>query len=362
MFALLRPLLFALDPETAHHLTLKLLRGLTCLPGATRALRLCSRPKALPVQVMGLSFPNPVGLAAGLDKEACCADAFHALGFGFVELGTVTPKPQPGNPRPRLFRFTRQEAILNRMGFNSGGLEVFLANLRRQHKAGLVGINLGKNKDTPQEKATEDYLTGLRAVYAYADYVTINISSPNTPGLRALQDEAPLAAMLAALKAEQARLAFQHQRHVPLALKIAPDLEDEAIDSIARLLVLNRIDAVIATNTTVSRPGLAEEPLAAEPGGISGRPLCAASTRVIRRLYATLQGQIPIIGVGGIFSAEEAWEKLLAGADLVQIYSAFIYHGPKAVETIVSGLARKVANSGHASLQKAVVAARARHA
>jgi dihydroorotate dehydrogenase len=248
------------------------------------------------------------------------------------------------------------------MGFNSSGLEVFLTNLRRQKRNGLIGINLGKNKDTPQERASEDYLTGLRAVYAYADYVTINISSPNTPGLRALQDESALDALLASLKAEQARLTSQQQRYVPLALKIAPDLEDEAIDGIARLLLLHRIDAVIATNTTLARPGLADEPLAAETGGVSGRPLRAPSTRVIRRLYATLRGQIPIIGVGGIFSAEDAWEKMLAGADLVQIYSAFIYQGPAVVEAIVAGLARKIQNSGHTSLQNAVTDARARHA
>ena len=362
VFALIRPLLFALDPETAHHLSLRILHGVTRLPGASCGLRALSRPPALPVQLLGLSFPNPVGLAAGLDKEACCARAFHAMGFGFVELGTVTPKPQPGNPRPRLFRLTHHEAILNRMGFNSGGLDTFLANLRQQKKHGLIGINLGKNKDTPQEQATEDYLTGLRAVYTYADYVTINISSPNTPGLRALQDETALNTLLAALKAEQTRLTAQHQRHVPLALKIAPDLEDAAIDGIARLLLRHHIDAVIATNTTLARPGLADEPLAAEAGGVSGRPLRAQSTHVIRRLFATLRGKIPIIGVGGVFSADDAWEKMLAGADLVQIYSAFIYQGPAVIERIVAGLARKVADSGHSSLQKAVADARARHA
>jgi dihydroorotate dehydrogenase len=362
VYALIRPLLFALDAETAHHLSLRFLHIATRLPGARCGLRALSRPPALPVQLLGLSFPNPVGLAAGLDKEACCAGAFQAMGFGFVELGTVTPKPQPGNPRPRLFRLEQHEAILNRMGFNSCGLDVFLANLRREKKHGLIGINLGKNKDTPQERATEDYLTGLSVVYAHADYVTINISSPNTPGLRALQDEAALDTLLAALKAGQARLNAQHQRYVPLALKIAPDLEDEAIDSIARLLLVHRIDAVIATNTTLARPGLTGEPLAAETGGVSGRPLRALSTHVIRRLYATLRGQIPVIGVGGISNAEDAWEKMLAGADLVQIYSAFIYQGPAVVEKIVAGLARKVADAGHSSLQKAVAEARARHA
>jgi len=362
VYALIRPLLFTLDPETAHHLTLKVLRITTRLPGGRRVLRILSCPPALPVQVLGMTFPNPVGLAAGLDKEACCSSAFHAMGFGFVELGTVTPKPQPGNPRPRLFRLTRHEAILNRMGFNSGGLEVFINNLQKQKKHGLIGINLGKNKDTPQEKATEDYLAGLRAVYPYADYVTINISSPNTPGLRALQNEAPLTSMLAALKAEQGSLAGRHQRYVPLVIKIAPDLENEALDSIARLLILHRIDAVIATNTTLARPGLANEPLAAEAGGVSGRPLLAQSTQTIRRLYSTLRGHIPIIGVGGIFSAEDAWEQMLAGAELVQIYSVLVYQGPIAIERVVAGLARKVTDSGHDSLQKAVAAARKRYA
>jgi dihydroorotate dehydrogenase len=354
VYALIRPLLFALDPETSHHLTLKLLHGATRLPGGTRILRAFSNPPVLPVNVLGLHFPNPVGLAAGLDKEACCAGAFHALGFGFVELGTVTPRPQPGNPRPRLFRLPRQEAILNRMGFNSGGLETFLANLRAGGHPGLIGINLGKNRDTPAEDTTGDYLTGLRAVYASADYITVNISSPNTPGLRALQDEAPLSAMLAALKAEQGRLAAAQHRYVPLALKIAPDLADEAIDTIARLLIAHRIDAVIATNTTVTRPGLDGEPLARESGGLSGRPLQSLSTHVVRRLYATLRGQVPIIGVGGILNADDAWEKMLAGAELVQIYSALIYRGPGVVRAVAEGLVRRVRESGATSLSQAL--------
>jgi dihydroorotate dehydrogenase len=359
VYSLIRPLLFSLDAERAHRLTLRALQAIQQLPAGSTLLHTLSRtPPQLPVDLMGLRFPNPVGLAAGLDKDACCAGAFHALGFGFVELGTVTPRPQPGNPRPRLFRLPGREAIINRMGFNSHGLDAFLDQLRRRPRRGLVGINLGKNKDTPAERALDDYLTGLRAVYLYADYVTVNISSPNTPGLRDLQEEAALAALLAGLKTEQDRLAGRHGRRVPLALKIAPDLDDNAIDAIARLLLAHRMDAVIATNTTVTRPGLGDEPRARETGGLSGAPLRALSTQVIRRLYTTLQGKIPIIGVGGIFTAEHAWEKLVAGAELVQIYAALIYRGPCVVREIVAGLADKVRASGAGSLVEAVQGAR----
>ena len=285
----------------------------------------------------GCAFPAR-WLAAGLDKEARCLAPLLDFGFGFLELGTVTPRPQPGNPKPRLFRLTRHAAIINRMGFNSSGLAVFLANLAAQPRRGLIGINLGKNKLTPDAQAIDDYLTGLRAVYAHADYVTLNISSPNTPGLRALQDEAPLAVLLAALKHEQGLLAHTHGRYVPIALKIAPDLDDTGIDAIARLLIMHKMDAVIATNTTITRPGLEQEPLAFETGGLSGQPLRALSTQVIRRLHASLQGRIPIIGVGGIGNADEAWEKLIAGANLVQLYTAFIYQGPGVVGEIVRGL------------------------
>jgi dihydroorotate dehydrogenase len=360
LYRLIRPLLFALDAETSHRLTLGLLHAAWRLPGAATLARrlLASRVPRLPVEILGLRFPNPVGLAAGLDKEACCAAAFHDLGFGFVELGTVTPRPQPGNPKPRLFRLPRQRAILNRMGFNSGGLEAFLANLVRQPRRGLIGINLGKNKDTPAERALDDYVTGLRAVYAHADYVTINISSPNTPGLRDLQEAALLDGLLAGLKTEQAQLARTHGRLVPLALKIAPDLDNSSIDAIARRLLEHRFEAVIATNTTLARPGLENEPLARETGGLSGQPLAPQATQVIRRLYANLRGRIPIIGVGGIFSVEDAWQKLVAGADLVQIYSAFIYHGPAIVRALVAGLDRKVQESGTATLGEAVARAR----
>jgi len=344
VYSLIRPLLFALDAERSHNLTLGLLRAAYRVPGTRALVRGCyaDRTPSLPVEVMGLRFPNPVGLAAGMDKEARCIAPLLDFGFGFLELGTVTPQPQPGNPKPRLIRLTRHAAIINRMGFNSSGLADFLANLAAQPRRGLIGINLGKNKLTPDAQAIDDYLTGLRAVYAHADYVTLNISSPNTPGLRALQDEAPLAALLSILKSEQRQLAQIHGRHVPIALKIAPDLDDNGIDTIARLLVTHHMDAVIATNTTIARPGLEQEPRAHEAGGLSGQPLRVLSTQVIRRLHATLRGRVPIIGVGGIGNAEDAWEKLVAGADLIQLYTAFIYRGPGVVRDIVHGLAEKV--------------------
>jgi len=362
LYRLIRPLLFALDAETSHRLTLGLLHAGWRLPGAGALARrlLAAKVPELPVNVMGLQFPNPVGLAAGLDKEACCATAFQDMGFGFVELGTVTPRPQPGNPTPRLFRLTAHTAILNRMGFNSGGLDTFLVNLQHTHRHGLIGINLGKNKDTPADRAIDDYLTGMRAVYPYADYITINISSPNTPGLRDLQEANALDALLARLRDEQERLATSQGRRVPLALKIAPDLDEASIDAVAGLLLSHQFDAVIATNTTTQRPGLVSEPLARETGGLSGLPLKPLSTRVIRQLYTTLQGRIPIIGVGGIFTAEDAWEKLQAGAELIQIYSALIYRGPDVVRHIVSGLADRVRAAGVATLDEALQRVRIR--
>ncbi len=362
MYSLIRPLLFTLDAERSHDLTLGLLRAVHRVPGAHALLRGCyvGRNPSLPVDIMGLHFPNPVGLAAGLDKDARCQASLFDFGFGFLELGTVTPLPQPGNPQPRLFRLTRHAAIINRMGFNSSGLDAFLANLAAQPRRGLIGINLGKNKLTPDAQAVNDYLTGLRAVYAQADYVTLNISSPNTPGLRALQAEAPLAALLATLKKEQDQLTRGHGRYVPIVLKIAPDLDDNGIDTIARLLLEHDMDAVIATNTTIARPALEHEPQAHETGGLSGRPLRTLSTQVIRRLYATLQGRIPIIGVGGIGSADDAWEKLVAGADLIQLYTAFIYQVPGVVSEIVRGLTEKVRAQGVANLTDALRQARRR--
>jgi dihydroorotate dehydrogenase len=361
VYSLIRPLLFALDAETSHDLTLGLLRRAYALPGAQTLMRTCYARRApkLPQRVMGLDFPNPVGLAAGLDKNARVLHPLMDMGFGWLELGTVTPQPQPGNPKKRMFRLTRQGAIINRMGFNSDGLAVFLANLARHpSRPGIIGINIGKNRDTPAEHALDDYLPALRAVYPQASYVAINISSPNTPGLRTLQSEAPLAALLEALKREQSALARQYGRYVPLALKIAPDLEDADIDGIARLLLTHQFDAVIATNTTLARPGLETEPRALEAGGLSGQPLGPLSTRVVRRLYATLQGRAAIIGVGGIGSTEDAWEKLVAGADLVQVYSALIYQGPGLIPRILVGLERKMHEYGASTLAEALARVR----
>ncbi len=346
MYKLLQPLLFRLDAETSHHLAFGALRALFYLPGFRRCLRGARTPE-LPVEVMGIKFPNPVGLAAGLDKNAEYAPLLAALGFGFLELGTVTPRPQPGNPRPRLFRLPAAHAIVNRMGFNNVGVAQFLNNRYQWDCTCLIGINIGKNKDTPLEHAVDDYLAALRAVYPHADYVTANISSPNTPGLREMQSQEHLDELLRALKADQAALAGIHGHYVPIAVKIAPDLDDGQIAAIAVLAQAHKIDAVIATNTTVSRPGLEQEPLAKETGGLSGRPLKALSTDVIRKLYGHLQGKIPIIGVGGIETAEDAWEKLVAGAELVQIYSALIYEGPAVVTRIVRGLAETVAKARH---------------
>ena len=360
MYSLVRPLLFTLDPERSHDLTLSLLRDAWRLPGISAAARglYAQRAPSLPVEVMGLRFPNPLGLAAGLDKEARCLAPLFDFGFGFLELGTVTPQPQPGNPKPRLFRLPRHAALINRMGFNSSGLDRFLSNLAAQPRRGLIGINLGKNKTTPDSEAINDYRIGLRAVYAHADYITLNVSSPNTPGLRALQTESALAGLLAAIKHEQTLLTQTQGRHVPIALKIAPDLDDLGIDSIADLLLSYRLDSVIATNTTLARPGLEHEPLAQETGGLSGSPLGPASTRTIRRLYARLQGRIPIIGVGGIGTAEEAWDKLVAGADLIQLYTALIYKGPGVVGEVLRGLEEKRQQFRAATLVEAVARAR----
>jgi len=361
VYKLIRPLLFALDPETAHALTLGLLAAAYRVPGVAALNRMLNagRTPALPVECMGLRFPNPVGLAAGLDKQARVAAALADFGFGFVELGTVTPRPQPGNPRPRLFRLRYDAALINRMGFNSPGLDVFLANLARQPRRVPIGVNIGKNRDTAAEAALDDYRRALRAVYALADYVAVNVSSPNTPGLRGLQERGPLAALLDALKREQGALAAEHGRYTPLALKIAPDLDDAALADIARLVVDHGFDAVIATNTTVTRPGLVPVPAAGESGGLSGRPLHTLSLHVIARLRAELHGRVPIIGVGGIASAEDAWEALAAGADLVQVYTALIYDGPAVVRKIVTGLTEKVRRRGAAGLREALAGARA---
>jgi len=328
MYSLLRPALFQFDPETAHHLTLGSLRAAYSL-GLSNLL--APHPADDPRTVMGLSFPNPVGLAAGLDKNGDCIDGLAALGFGFIEIGTVTPLPQPGNPRPRLFRLPQADAIINRMGFNNDGVDKLVKNAQHADYRGILGINIGKNAATPIENAVEDYLICLREVYAHASYVTVNISSPNTKNLRQLQDEDALNHLLALLKAEQQKLADTHGKYVPIALKIAPDMEGGQVAQIARLLMQHRIDGVIATNTTLSRESVENLPHGTESGGLSGAPLREKSTAVIRQLAAELQGALPIIGAGGILKGEDALEKMQAGAALVQLYSGLIYRGPSLV-------------------------------
>ncbi len=284
---------------------------------------------AAPVTVMGLKFPNRIGLAAGLDKEADTIDALGRLGFGCIEIGTITPRPQAGNPKPRLFRLIEHEAIINRMGFNNGGIEVGVANVKRAKTfRGIIGFNIGKNKDTPNEDAAADYLTCLRAAYPVADYVAVNLSSPNTPGLRELQSPEASARLLETLKREQERLAAEHGKHVPLLFKVAPDLDDDHIRDLAAVFLAGGLDGLIATNTTLDRGPVAGHPRAAEAGGLSGRPEFQKSTAVLQAFASHLTGRVPIIGVGGVSSLEDAREKLRAGASLVQAYTAFIYQGP----------------------------------
>jgi len=335
LYPLLRPLLFALDPETAHEVTLKLLNA-AYLSGLSKLLYPTIADK--PVKVMGLEFKNPVGLAAGLDKNGDYINALAALGFGFVEIGTVTPRPQPGNPKPRLFRLPEHQAIINRMGFNNLGVDHLLAQVKQSAYAGILGINIGKNFDTPIENAADDYLIGLRKAYAAASYITINISSPNTKNLRQLQQGDEIKSLMAALKAEQLKLQQEHGKYVPLVVKIAPDLTADEISHIARLLLEFEIDGVIATNTTIARDLIAGHPLAHETGGLSGAPVKDKSTAVVRGLAAELNGKIPIIAAGGILSAEDAEEKLKAGASLVQVYSGLIYKGPQLIADIANRL------------------------
>lgn len=356
----LRPLLFRLDAETSHHAVLGVLAGAYRLPGIPALLRrrYAQRAPALPVEALGLRFPNPIGLAAGLDKDGRYIRPLAALGFGWLELGTVTPRPQSGNKKPRMFRIATHHALINRMGFNSGGLAALIARLARRAKPCLLGINIGKNFDTPLTHAVEDYLAALRAVYIHAAYVAVNVSSPNTPGLRALQERDHLDELLRALKTEQAALTHMHGLYVPLALKIAPDMDDDQLRLVAQAVLATGFDAVIATNTTLARPGMENDLLAHEAGGLSGRPLKPLAQHTVAVLYRHLHGRVPIIGVGGIENAEDAWERLVAGADLLQIYTALIYHGPAVVAAIVNGLAERVVRSGHATLAEAVAAAR----
>ncbi|MGE0558631.1 MAG: quinone-dependent dihydroorotate dehydrogenase, partial [Burkholderiales bacterium] len=298
-----------------------------------------SQAAEVPSTVMGLDFPNPVGLAAGLDKNGDYIDALATLGFGFIEIGTVTPRPQPGNPRPRMFRLPAASAVINRMGFNNRGVDALIANVRRMRYRGVLGINIGKNFDTPIERAADDYLACLRKVYTSASYVTVNISSPNTKNLRQLQQSDELALLLAALKNERTRLADQHGRRVPLALKIAPDLDTTQIAVIADLLVENGIDAVIATNTTLAKDAVAHLPHGAEAGGLSGSPLTARAQAVTTQLGARLAGAVPIIGVGGIMNGEDAAARMTAGASLIQLYTGLVYAGPGLVQQCINSVA-----------------------
>jgi dihydroorotate dehydrogenase len=332
-YSLLRPALFALDPETAHDLTIAALSKAGPLAGLS-----CGKTAGRAVEVMGLKFPNPVGLAAGLDKNGEAVDGFAALGFGFLEIGTVTPRPQPGNPRPRLFRLPAAEAIINRMGFNNHGVAALVENVKRAKYRGILGINIGKNADTPIERAADDYLACLSAVYAHASYVAVNISSPNTRNLRDLQGANALDGLLSQLKKRQDELAQTHGRHVPVALKIAPDLDGDQLAAIADLLRRHRMDAVIATNTTLARDKVAHLAHGQEGGGLSGAPLREKSTAVIRELSGLLQGEVPIIGVGGILCGADAREKISAGAKLVQVYTGLIYRGPGLVRECVQAL------------------------
>jgi dihydroorotate dehydrogenase len=338
LYALARPLLFSLDPETAHNLTLPALRRAE----AAGLLRGHARPAPDPRTVMGITFPNPVGLAAGLDKDGAYIDGLAALGFGFIEVGTVTPRGQPGNPRPRMFRLPRAQGIINRMGFNNGGVDAFVANVQAsrfyQDKLGVLGLNIGKNADTPIERAADDYLACLRKVYPYASYVTVNISSPNTKNLRQLQGASELDALLSQLQEEQARLADQHGRYVPITLKIAPDIDADQISNIAGALLRHRIDGVIATNTTLSRTAVQGLPHGDEAGGLSGAPVFELSNIVIRALRKELGDAVPIIGVGGIMNGADAKAKIDAGAALVQLYSGLIYQGPGLVRECAAAL------------------------
>ncbi len=338
MYDLLRPLLFKLDPETAHRLTLY---ALGVAQRSNFAQWIATPPADLPTTAFGITFPNPVGLAAGLDKNAEHLDALNALGFGFIEVGTVTPLPQPGNDKPRMFRLPQHEAIINRLGFNNGGVDALVRNVQRSSYHGVLGINIGKNKDTPNEKAVNDYLTCLHKVYEHASYITVNISSPNTQGLRDLQQEATLYKFISLLRAAQERLGSQQGRRKPMLLKIAPDLSETELDALAEVLLRTGIDGVICSNTTIDHASVADDPRGGEVGGLSGKPLFERSTAVLAGMHKRLQGRIPLIGVGGILDGSDAAEKLDVGASLVQVYTGLIYRGPLLVGECVNEIRRQ---------------------
>ncbi|KQD04350.1 quinone-dependent dihydroorotate dehydrogenase [Acinetobacter soli] len=332
LYSLARPLLFSMAPERAHDLTLSLLKS------AHKMGFIRQKIDAKPVTCMGIEFPNPVGLAAGLDKNGAYIDALAALGFGFIEIGTITPRPQAGNPQPRLFRIPEAKAIINRMGFNNDGVDQLVENVKASKFKGILGINIGKNADTPVENAVDDYLTCLEKVYNYASYITVNISSPNTKNLRSLQSGDALTELLDTLKQRQLELAEQYHHYVPLVLKVAPDLSREDIDFIAAQLITFKIDGLIVTNTTLSRDGVENLAFGNEAGGLSGAPVFEKSTACLRQFAEVLNGQIPLIGVGGITQGEHAVAKIEAGATLVQIYSGLIYTGPELVKQCVSAI------------------------
>jgi len=339
LYPLIRKFFFALDAETAHGIGMS---GVSLLDSTGFSKCLAKPVTPCPVEVMGLKFPNPVGLAAGLDKNGDHIDGLAALGFGFIEIGTITPKPQDGNPRPRLFRIPEAQGIINRMGFNNAGVDRLLENVRLAKfpkQGGILGINIGKNATTPIEHAADDYLICLNKVYNDASYIAVNISSPNTKNLRELQKDDALDDLLLQLKARQEVLADKHGKYVPMALKIAPDLDDQQITAIADALRRHRMDGVIATNTTLSREGVEGMPNATETGGLSGAPVFRKSTDVLKKLSTALAGELPIIGVGGIMGGEDAAEKIRAGASLVQFYSGFIYRGPDLVSEVADTLA-----------------------
>ncbi|EFO3846081.1 quinone-dependent dihydroorotate dehydrogenase [Escherichia coli] len=334
-YPFVRKALFQLDPERAHEFTFQQLRRITGTPFEALVRQ---KVTAKPVNCMGLTFKNPLGLAAGLDKDGECIDALGAMGFGSIEIGTVTPRPQPGNDKPRLFRLVDAEGLINRMGFNNLGVDNLIENVKKAHYDGVLGINIGKNKDTPVEQGKDDYLICMDKIYPYAGYIAINISSPNTPGLRTLQYGEALDDLLIAIKNKQNDLQKIHQKYVPIAVKIAPDLSEEELIQVADSLVRHNIDGVIATNTTLDRSLVQGMKNCDQTGGLSGRPLQLKSTEIIRRLSQELNGRLPIIGVGGIDSVIAAREKIAAGATLVQIYSGFIFKGPPLIKEIVSNI------------------------
>ena len=356
MYPLIKPFLFSLDPEQAHDLTLGKMHLASKQPWVVAQIEkfFAAKVPSLPVQCMGLDFDHPVGLAAGLDKDARALPVFSALGFSGVELGTVTPKPQPGNDKPRMFRLLEDEGLINRMGFNSAGVEQFLHNIQRTDKSAVVGINVGKNAVTPIEDAHFDYVSAMQRVYSQADYITINISSPNTKSLRDLQNEEFLDNLLLQISKARSKCEKVHKRRVPVALKVAPDLHTDEIETIADLLLSHQFDALIASNTTITRPDSLQSKYRSEEGGLSGAPVKELATETIRQFYRLLQGRVQIIGVGGIATVDDAWDKLLAGADYLQVYTQFIYQGPAMIKDIVAGLKRRVSAQGFDSLADAM--------